>query len=76
MKNWEYCAIRVNLNDDKKFLKYFDTTKHKVVDITDPHETIARLGEDGWEMVNLVQLTNPDARVYYFKRFLKEDYLV
>ncbi|MHA2253877.1 MAG: hypothetical protein ACXAD7_26225 [Candidatus Kariarchaeaceae archaeon] len=68
MKTWEYCAIRVNIDDDKKFLKYFDTSEHKVVNIKDAHTAIAELGSDGWEMVNLAELSNPNARVYYFKR--------
>ncbi|MHA2092852.1 MAG: hypothetical protein ACW98K_18555 [Candidatus Kariarchaeaceae archaeon] len=70
MTTWEYCAIRVNIDDGKKFLKYFDTTAHKTVNIEDPHASIAQLGEDGWEMVNLAEITNPNARVYYFKRKL------
>ncbi len=72
MKKWEYCAIRANIENKKKFLKYFDTTEHKLVEIEDPHTTIAQLGEDGWEMINLVQISNPDARVYYFKRIISD----
>ncbi len=64
--NWEYCAIRANVGGDKKFLKYFsDGQKTPIEDI---HGTIAALGREGWEMVTLTQISNPDARVYYFKR--------
>ncbi len=68
MQSWEYCAIRANLSDDKKFLKYFDTNEHKTVKIEDPHTAIAQLGEDGWEMISITELSEPKARVYYFKR--------
>ena len=63
---WEYCAIRANVNDNKKFLKYFDAGKPETIE--DVHATIARLGHDGWELVTLTQISQPDARVYYFKR--------
>jgi len=66
---WEYCAIRASINGEVKKLKYFSSTPDaKVVDIDDVHQSIAKLGEDGWEMVTLAQISQPDARVYYFKR--------
>jgi hypothetical protein len=67
---WEYCAIKINNTEDKKkVLKYFSPTKdHKLEEITDPHETIAKLGNDGWELIFLTDLREPNAKVYYFKR--------
>ncbi len=69
MTKWEYCAIRASINGEVMKLKYFSSTPDaKVVDIDDVHQSIAKLGEDGWEMVTLAQISQPDARVYYFKR--------
>lgn len=69
MTNWEYCAIRANIGSEVKKLKFFSPTpESEIRDIDDVHQTIAQLGEDGWEMVSLVQIAEPDARVYYFKR--------
>ncbi len=63
---WEYCAIRTNINQEKKVLKYF--SEGKAEPIEDVHAAIARLGQNGWEMITLTQISEPDARVYYFKR--------
>jgi hypothetical protein len=69
MTKWEYCAIRASVNGEVMKLKYFSPTPEaKVVDINDVHQSIARLGQEGWEMVSLTQISQPDARVYYFKR--------
>ena len=69
MAKWEYCAIRASINGEVIKLKFFSSTPDaKVVDIDDVHQSIAKLGEDGWEMVTLAQISQPDARVYYFKR--------
>ena len=69
MAKWEYCAIRANLGSDVKKLKFFSATPDSEIrDIADVHQTIAQLGTEGWEMVSLVQISQPDARVYYFKR--------
>jgi hypothetical protein len=71
MKRWEYSAIRDNLGSDVKKLKYFSNgPDSEIQDVDDVHRTIAQLGKDGWEMVSLVQISQPDARVYYFKRRL------
>ncbi len=69
MSKWEYCAIRDSLTGEGRKLKFFSSTPDaKVEDIDDVHKSIAKLGEDGWEMVSLTQISQPDARVYYFKR--------
>ncbi len=69
MTKWEYCAIRASVNGEVMKLKYFSPSPEaKVVDINDVHQSIARLGEEGWEMISLTQISQPDARVYYFKR--------
>ena len=69
MTKWEYCAVRASLNGEVKKLKYFSSSPDpKVEDVDDVHQAIAKLGEDGWEMVTLAQISQPDARVYYFKR--------
>ena len=66
---WEYCALRMNIDGSAKKLKFFDADgNHKVSDITDPHLEIAKLGNDGWELITLTQIQKPDARVYYLKR--------
>ncbi|MFQ5570641.1 MAG: hypothetical protein ACE5G0_13240 [Rhodothermales bacterium] len=66
---WEYCALRANINDGKKFLKYFAAGKPSSIE--DIHRTMAELGQEGWELVSLAQISQPDARVYYFKRPLR-----
>ena len=59
----------MNIDGSFKKVKFFDAEgKHTASDITDPHTEIAKLGNDGWEMVTLAQIQSPDARVYYFKR--------
>jgi hypothetical protein len=69
MSSWEYCALRANIDSDVKKLKFFSPTpESEVRDVEDIHQTIAQLGEEGWEMISLVQISQPDARVYYFKR--------
>ena len=66
---WKYCAIRAQIDGSIKKLKFFDADgNHKVTDIKDPHLEIAKLGQDGWEMVTLTEITNPNSRVYYFKK--------
>ncbi len=69
MPSWEYCAIRANIDSDVKKLKFFSSTpESEIRDVEDVHQAIAQLGEEGWEMISLVQISQPDARVYYFKR--------
>ena len=69
MTKWEYCAIRANIGDDVKKLKFFNPTPEaEILDIEDVHQTIAKLGQEGWELVSLAQISQPDARVYYMKR--------
>lgn len=70
MTKWEYCAIRSNIEDDRNFLKHFtaDSDEGKVSEVEDVHQTTAQLGTEGWELVTLQQISDPDARVYYFKR--------
>ncbi len=69
MSSWEYCAIRDMIGSEVTKLKFFSTgPDSEIRDIDDVHQTIAQLGQDGWEMVSLVQISQPDARVYYFKR--------
>jgi len=66
---FEYCAIRRNHDGSAKKLKYFDANgDHRVEDIQDPHREIAKLGQAGWELVTLTDLTSPAATVYYLKR--------
>lgn len=65
-QQWEYCAIRANINDSKKFLKIFAEGKPSAIE--DVHKTMVQLGQEGWELVTLTQISQPDARVYYFKR--------
>ena len=70
LNTYEYCAIKTDLDGDKETkLKFFDAKgEHKGSKITDVNRKIAELGIEGWELVTLVQLTDPKARVYYFKR--------
>ncbi len=69
MQKWEYCAIRSDIRGGAKKLKFLNSgPEAEVRDIEDIHRTMASLGEQGWEMVSLVQISEPDARVYYFKR--------
>ncbi len=69
MTKWEYCAIRSSIADGKDFLKLFSASAGEPPkEIKDVHQTIAKLGLEGWELVTLTQINQPDARVYYFKR--------
>ena len=70
MNRYEYCAIRDNLDGEKKIkLKFFDAGgNHKATEITDVHRNIAQLGMNGWEMIKFSQFTEPNARIYYFKK--------
>ena len=69
MTKWEYCAIRGDLEGGAKKLKFFSPTPNSEVrDVEDIHQSIAQLGLEGWELVSLAQISQPDARVYYFKR--------
>ena len=69
MTKWEYCAIRSNVGDGKNFLKFFDASgEGGPKEVSDAHQTIAQLGLEGWELVTLTQISQPDARVYYLKR--------
>ena len=63
---WEYCAINDHLDKKKKFLKFF--AEGKPSEIEDVHKTMVKLGQEGWELVTLTQISEPNARVYYFKR--------
>ncbi|MHA2365252.1 MAG: hypothetical protein ACXAC7_14935 [Candidatus Hodarchaeales archaeon] len=68
-EKWEYCAIFDPVNGKQKKLKFFSETKnHKVSEIDDVHQSIAQLGIKGWELIFMNQISNPDARVYYFKK--------
>ena len=66
MTTWEYCAIRADINSGKNYLKFF--SEGTPSEINDVHESCAQLGRDGWELVTLTQISQPDSRVYYFKR--------
>ncbi len=66
MTKWEYCAINANMDTGKKILKLFKEEAPQ--EIENVHKTMVTLGEDGWELVNLTQISQPNARVYYFKR--------
>ena len=69
MTKWEYCAIRASVDGKVKKLKSFSPTgEHSASDIEDVHLEIAKLGNESWELVTLTQISNPDSRVYYFKR--------
>jgi hypothetical protein len=69
MQKWEYCAIRADLRGEVKKLKFLSSgPDSEIQDIADVHMTMASLGEQGWEMISLIQISEPDARVYYFKR--------
>ncbi|MHA2030387.1 MAG: hypothetical protein ACW99A_16920 [Candidatus Kariarchaeaceae archaeon] len=66
---WKYCAINDNLDKKVKKLKFFDSEgNHTVTDIQDVHMEIAKLGGEGWELVTLQQISQPNARVYYMKK--------
>ncbi|MDX1521855.1 MAG: hypothetical protein R3264_09525 [Anaerolineae bacterium] len=66
MTTWEYCAIRADINSGKNYLKFF--SEGSPSEIKDVHESCAQLGREGWELVTLTQISQPDSRVYYFKR--------
>ena len=70
MQKWKYCAIKKELDDTKVLkLKMFDAAgKHKGSKIPDVHQEIAKLGDDGWELITLTEITQPHAIVYYFKK--------
>ena len=70
MVKWEYCALKEDLGEGKtKKMKIFDSAGgHKGSKIDDMHQQIAVLGQDGWELVTLTEISNPAGRVYYFKR--------
>lgn len=70
MVKWKYCAIKTDLGEKPETkLKYFDPTKnHTVTNVEDTHQTIAKLGEEGWELVTLTEINKGTARVYYFKK--------
>jgi hypothetical protein len=70
MLKWEYCAIKEDLGESKiKKLKYFSSSgEHKGKKLDDIHQQIAMLGEEGWELVTLTEISNPAGRVYYFKK--------
>lgn len=70
MTKWQYCAIKTDIGDNPVTkLKYFDSSSnHTVSKIEDTHQTIAKLGDEGWELVTLTEINNGKARVYYFKR--------
>ncbi|OLS28187.1 MAG: hypothetical protein HeimC2_08420 [Candidatus Heimdallarchaeota archaeon LC_2] len=66
---WKYCAINDSFEKQVKKLKFFDSEgNHTVTEIQDVHKEIAKLGEDGWELVSLQQISQPNARVYYLKK--------
>lgn len=66
---WQYCAINDNIDKKVKKLKFFDADgNHKVSEIQDVHLEIAKLGNEGWELVTLQQISQPNARVYYLKK--------
>ncbi|MCE7736288.1 MAG: hypothetical protein GPJ54_15515 [Candidatus Heimdallarchaeota archaeon] len=66
---WQYCAINDNIDKKVKKLKFFDADgNHKVSEIQDVHMEIAKLGNEGWELVTLQQISQPNARVYYLKK--------
>lgn len=68
-KKWEYCAIRADVGGGAMKLKFLSKGPDpEIRDISDVHTTMATLGEDGWELISLAQISEPDARVYYFKR--------
>ena len=70
MLKWQYCAIKEDLGEGKtKKLKYFSSSgDHKGSKLDDIHQQIAILGEDGWELLTLTEISNPAGRVYYFKK--------
>ena len=70
MTKWVYCAIKEDLGESKiKKLKFFSSSgDHKGSKIDDIHQEIAKLGEDGWELVTLTEIHSPSGRVYYFKK--------
>ena len=70
MTKWQYCAIKVDLGESKtKKLKFFSSTgDHTASKIEDIHLKIAKLGEEGWELVTLTEISDPSGRVYYFKK--------
>ena len=72
MSKYEYCAIKQNLEGEKKTkLKFLDAEgNHKFTEISDIQRNIAQLGMNGWEMVSFSEISHPSARVYYFKKKL------
>ncbi len=66
MTTWEYCAIRADINSGKNYLKFF--CEGAASEIPDVHKACHELGQKGWEMITLTQISQPDSRVYYFKR--------
>jgi len=88
MQKWEYCALvgmakhTRNLNPHYPALWYFTPDGYKIVEIKGAEysgvaATIAKLGEDGWEMVGVGAMPDKatvglDPGVIYFKR-LKPD---
>lgn len=72
MVKFEYCALKSDLDGAKETkLKFFNAEgKHKGEKVTDIHRKIAELGHDGWDLVTLTQISDPNARVYYFKKEL------
>ena len=68
-ESWLYCAINDNLTNNSKKLKlFYPDGNHHVTEIQDVHKEIAKLGKKGWELITLQQITQPNARVYYFKK--------
>jgi len=68
MTKWEYCAINTEAG-----LKYFQAEgnhsveKYTEKNIDNVHRNIAKLGNEGWELVTHGPIAS-GASVYYFKR--------
>jgi hypothetical protein len=88
MSKWEYCAITgiyydtkegwLSAGFDKRSLMLFKEPNvfGEKIERGDPNAlstAIARLGEEGWEMVGCVPAARGDAHILYFKRAKGDD---